>query len=177
MNVIENLTERNAAFAAAHFDASLKMMPSLKTLIIGCVDPRVDPEKLFGLGQAEVAVLRNVGGRVTPDLVAGIALLRTVAESNGGKLGPGWNLIVLHHTDCGIKRLTGVPGPFSHYLGVPESDLPGLHILDPHQSVVADIARLRAADDVPGSFLVSGLVYDVATGKVETVVAPAPLRQ
>jgi carbonic anhydrase len=35
---------------------------------------------------------------------------------------------------------------------------------------------LKANPNLPGDIVVSGLVYDVATGLVETVVAPASLR-
>jgi carbonic anhydrase len=49
MTVIETLTQRNEAFASSRFSADLKIMPSMKTMIIGCVDPRVDPVDIFGL--------------------------------------------------------------------------------------------------------------------------------
>jgi carbonic anhydrase len=51
-----------------------------------------------------------------------------------------------------------------------------LAISDPHASVAVDVAALKANPRVPGAFLVTGLVYDVTTGRVETVVAPALLR-
>jgi len=38
------------------------------------------------------------------------------------------------------------------------------------------VAALRANPNLPDDIVVSGLVYDVATGRVETVVTPAPLR-
>jgi carbonic anhydrase len=39
-----------------------------------------------------------------------------------------------------------------------------------------DVAALRAIPVLPGEWLLSGLVYDVATGLVEVVVPPAPIR-
>lgn len=51
MNPLELLTTRNRQFAATHFDAGLTLMPRLKTMIIGCVDPRVDPVYVLGLEQ------------------------------------------------------------------------------------------------------------------------------
>ena len=39
---------RNAEFAEQRFAAGLQMMPSLKAIIIGCVDPRVDPAQILG---------------------------------------------------------------------------------------------------------------------------------
>ena len=49
-------------------------------------------------------------------------------------------------------------------------------ITDPAQSVRDDITRLRQALGPPDTLVVSGLVYDVADGTVEQIVAPAPLR-
>jgi len=37
--------------------------------------------------------------------------------------------------------------------------------------------RLKANPQLPGGYIVSGLVYDVATGKVEIVVPPSRLRR
>jgi len=47
--------------------------PGGNMMVVGCVDPRVDPTHLLGLEQGEAAVIRNVGGRITP------ATLRTMA--------------------------------------------------------------------------------------------------
>src|SRR5436309_7592487 len=109
MTVIDTLAQRNAAFARSRFSADLKIIPSMKTMIIGCADPRVDPADIFGLAPGEAVVLRNIGGRITPATLQTMALLREVAKASGGDIGPGWNLIVLHHTDCGITRLVHSP--------------------------------------------------------------------
>jgi hypothetical protein len=45
----DDLKERNTIFAATDFRAELKINPS--TMVIGCVDPRVDPTHMLALGQ------------------------------------------------------------------------------------------------------------------------------
>jgi hypothetical protein len=80
MSVIETLTQRNEAFASSRFSADLKIVPSMKTMIIGCVDPRVDPVDMFGLAPGEAAVIRNVGGR-SPRQRSRQAMLRIVATA------------------------------------------------------------------------------------------------
>ena len=98
--------------------------------------------------------------------------------AGGGQLGsPGWNLVVLHHTDCGIRALSKTPDDLARFLGVAPGDLPGQAIADPHASVKIDVAKLKANPQAPGGFLVTGVVYDVATGKMETVVPSALLRE
>ena len=176
MNVIDTLIQRNEMFARNRFSASLKIIPSKKTMIIGCVDPRVDPFDIFGLEPGEAAVIRNVGGRITPATLQVMTMLRVVAKTSGGELGPGWNLVVLHHTDCGINCLVHSPDLLAAHFGVAPAALDALAITNPHQAVAVDVAALKANPLLPGEFLVSGLVYDVATGRVEVVVPPALLR-
>ena len=175
MNLIDNLIQRNAAFAGSRFSATLKMMPSLKLTIIGCVDPRVDPFAIFGLEQGEAAIIRNVGGRIFPSTLQTMAMLGKVAKANGGEIGAGWTLIVLHHTDCGINCLAHSPELAKHF-GVVPTDLDALAITDPRASVAIDVAALKANPQLPGGLLVTGLVYDVSTGRIETVVPAALLR-
>jgi len=49
-------------------------------------------------------------------------------------------------------------------------------VTDPRAAVAADVASLRAVPALPSAWLISGLIYDVATGLVEIVVPPAPIR-
>ena len=177
MSFIHSLVERNAAFAASGFDAQLKIMPSKKTIILGCADPRVDPADIFGLAPGEAAMIRNVGGRVGPATLETMALLRSVVQDRGGDIGAGWNFVVLHHTDCGIVNCRNhAPGLLAKHMGVQPAALATLAIDDPYQSVVLDVAALMANVNLPAEIVVTGMVYDVATGSVRTVVPSAPLR-
>lgn len=177
MDFLQTLLERNAAFAASGFSAELKIIPSQRTLIVGCVDPRVDPVEVLGLQPGEAAVIRNVGGRVTPALFETLTILGRVSQAGGAPLGEGWHLIILHHTDCGIRGcLHHAPALLAQYMGVAEEQLPALAISDPHLAVAIDVAALQANPQLSAGFSISGLVYDVATGLVETVVPASRLR-
>ncbi len=61
------------------------------------------------------------------------------------------------------------------YFGIGKEQLEAKAVADPRASVAVDVAALKANPNLPGEWVVSGLVYDVTTGLVETVVAPAPL--
>jgi carbonic anhydrase len=177
MSVIDDLMQRNEAFATEGFNAELKMMPSMKTVVIGCVDPRVDPAEVLGLKHGEAAIIRNVGGRINPPALQNMAIVRSLAAAQGKDIGPGWNLIVLHHTDCGIGPCRHlVPDLLAKNLGVETKDLDSLAIADPYEAVAIDVAKLKANPSLPGGFTVTGLVYDIATGRVNVVVPPAQLR-
>jgi carbonic anhydrase len=177
VEIIDEFIERNKQFAQKQFKATLKMLPSRRTMIIGCVDPRVDPSDIFGIALGEAAVIRNVGGRVTPDILHTLGLLRVVSGANGAEVGAGWNLIVLHHTDCGIRCLGGARPQLADYLGVTPADLPTMAIDDPRQSVAMDIAKMRTITRLPGALAVTGMVYDVSTGLVDEVVPTSLLHE
>ena len=49
MDFNDVMLERNADFSKTAFAPELKMMPSTGTVVIGCVDPRVDPANVLGL--------------------------------------------------------------------------------------------------------------------------------
>jgi carbonic anhydrase len=49
---------RNTEFAAHGFAPGLRIIPSLKVFIIGCVDPRVDPAQILGIELGEGAVIQ-----------------------------------------------------------------------------------------------------------------------
>ena len=176
MDFVETLTRRNKDFAERTFASGLKMLPSEKTIIVGCVDPRVDPVDVFDLAPGEAVVIRNVAGRVDMTTLQTMAILRRIAQGAGKDIGEGWNLIVLHHTDCGINigyRL--VPDQIAEYLRVDEAALEGLAITDPYKAVAVDVAAVKANPRLPAGLVVTGVVYDVATGRVDTVVPPSRL--
>ncbi|SEN10757.1 carbonic anhydrase [Luteibacter sp. UNCMF331Sha3.1] len=177
MEFFHTLLERNADFAEQGFVDGLRMLPSRQTVIIGCVDPRVDPADIFDLQPGEAVVIRNVGGRINAPLLETMAILRTVAQSKGKDIGDGWNLVVLHHTDCGIIGCyEHAPALLAKHLGKTVDDLADMSIDDPFAAVKKDVAELQSIAALPGGFLVSGLVYDVGTGKVDTIVEPRALR-
>ncbi|GII56575.1 carbonic anhydrase [Planotetraspora thailandica] len=170
-NVVSTFVDRNRTFAETRFIPQLRMRPSLATNVITCFDPRVDPAVVLGAEQGEIGVIRNVGGRVTPHTIEQLVMLQYVAAANGSDTSTGWNIVVLHHTQCGITTMQDRPDLLAPYFEVPEAELPGVAVGDPRAAVARDVVALRAEPRLPG-FQVSGLVYDVVTGLVETVVTP-----
>jgi len=184
MSNLNSLLERNQVFAAQQSAAGTLMpslpqaIPNVKAIIIGCADMRVDPVHILGIKPGEAMVMRNIGGRITPGLLEQLRLLGRIAQIAGEIAGGGgeFHLIVLQHTDCGITRLAGDTDKLARYFQIREGELRTKAVTDPRAAVAVDVALLRAIPALPGEWLVSGLVYDVATGLVEVVVPPAPIR-
>jgi len=174
MTTFDTLLARNQDFAAQQFPREVPLMP--RAMIIGCVDQRVDPAHVLGLGLGEAIVIRNVGGRITPATLQTLGMLKRIAQVGGDAPAGEFHLIVLQHTHCEITRLEQDPDLLASYFGIGKEGLLAKEVTDPHAAVAVDVATLKAIPTLPGSWLVSGLVYDVATGLVEVVVPPAPLR-
>jgi len=184
MNNLDNMLERNKDFAAQQSAAGTLMpslpraLPNVKAIIIGCADMRVDPAHVLGIKPGEAVVIRNIGGRITPGLLQQLRLLGRIGEVAGENPGGGgeFHIIILQHTDCGITRLAGDPAMLTQYFQIQEQELKAKAVTDPRAAVAVDVASLRMIPALPAAWLVSGLVYDVATGLVEVVVPPAPIR-
>ncbi len=182
MNYLDSLLERNKQFAAQQSAAGTltslpSALPNVKAVIIGCADMRVDPAHVLGIKSGEAVVMRNIGGRITPGLLEHLGLLGRIGEVAGKIPGGGgeFHLIILQHTDCGITRLANDPAMLAQYFRVPEGELKTKAVTDPRAAVAIDVALLREVPGLPDGWFISGLVYDVATGRVEIVVPPAAI--
>ena len=184
MSGLDSWLKRNKDFASEQSAAGTLMpslpraLPNVKAIIVGCADMRVDPAHVLGIKPGEAVVMRNIGGRITPGLLEQLGLLGRIGEVAGEIPGGGgeFHIIVLQHTDCGITRLANSTAMLAHYFQIHDAELKTKAVSDPRAAVAADVALLRAVPAIPSDWLLSGLVYDVATGFVEVVVPAAPIR-
>jgi len=173
---IDPALERNRAFAAAGGHEGAVVFPNLRLFVITCLDPRVDPAHVLGLGLSDAIVVRNVGGRVTPEVIDDVAFISQIAEDVIPD-GPLFEVAVIHHTQCGAGALADdtFRQRYAERIGADESTLRDRAILDAAATAAIDVERLRSADAISARMGVSGHVYDVTTGLVQTVVASAGL--
>ncbi len=177
MGVLDEVLSANAQYVASFGAKSeLALPPGRRFAILTCMDARLDPAKYAGLSEGDAHVIRNAGGRASDDAIRSLVIsykLLGTAE---------W--FVIHHTDCGMEYFTddamaglleqsletAAIGPDGfHDVGAgPGSpagkDIEWLTIADRDQSVVDDVARIRAHPLVPSSIPIYGYVYDVKTG-------------
>jgi carbonic anhydrase len=168
--MIESVLERNRAFAAAGGHEGTIVFPNLRLFVITCVDPRVDPAHFLGLGLSDAVVARNVGGRVTPEMIDDVAFIAQVAESFVPD-GPLFEVAVIHHTQCATGALAddAFRHRYAERIGAEESSLRDHAVLHPAATVTADVQRLRSAPAISPRVTATGYVYDVVTGLVEPV--------
>jgi carbonic anhydrase len=172
---IASAIERNRAFAAAGGHQGAVVFPQLRLFLITCLDPRTDPAHFLGLELSDAMVVRNVGGRVTPEVINDIAFIGQITESVLPD-GPLFEVAVIHHNQCGTGALADdtFRRRYAERIGAEETSLREHAVLDPVATVTRDVQRLRSAPPISPRIRVSGHVYDVVTGLVETILPAAP---
>jgi carbonic anhydrase len=174
MTKMAPLLERNEQFARG-YQAIALAPPAAQVLIVTCLDHRVDPAITLGLRLAEAPVIRNAGGRVTPAVIDDIAYLAFLAGELFGGQGARdtlFEVAIVHHTQCGTGLLAdaGFRRQAAEATGLAEAELEAAAVADPHATVKADVERLLTSPLRSPKVSVSGHVYDVATGRVATVI-------
>lgn len=168
---IEEALRRNRDFAARGGHEGAMVFPKLRLFVVTCIDPRTDPAHFLGLDLSDALVLRNVGGRVTPEVIDDVAFIAQLAEGAIAE-GPLFEVAIVHHNQCGSGALVDddFRRRYAERVGEDEAELRDHAVLDPDVTVRRDVELLRAAHEVPDRVRVSGHVYDVLTGLTETIV-------
>lgn len=180
---LSNLTDQltyNAGFAGREQHRAVPEIPFIpfkQLYVITCIDPRVEPTAILGLGLGDAIVARNIGGRVTPALIKDLAWIVHLHENKTPE-AEWFDIAVIHHTDCGSGLMADAELRAGNAArgGWDEETAATLAVTEPAATVKADVQLLLDAPELrPGieNVLIGGYVYDLATGKIETVVEPA----
>src|SRR6516164_6144753 len=156
---IDLALERNRTFAAAGGHEGAVVFPNLRLFVITCLDPRVDPAHVLGLQMSDAMVVRNVGGRVTQEVINDVAFIAQIAE-NVLPDGPLFEVAVIHHTQCGAGALADATfrRRYAERIGADESELRDHAVLDPAATVTSDVERLCSAPAISQRVAFSGHV-------------------
>jgi carbonic anhydrase len=156
MSEIDELLRANLAYSAARADLS-DARPSRRLAVITCMDARIDVFDAFGLRLGEAHVMRNAGGRVTEDVLRSLALSTAVLGVE--------TAVFVQHTLCGLAGRTD-----DELRQATGADLAFLSIEDHGRALRQDVDLVARTSYLDGLRTVSGLLYDVETGRLEDVV-------
>jgi carbonic anhydrase len=151
---------RHRAAASA---AGLAAPPTLHTVVVTCMDARINLFTLFGLNVGEAHVLRNAGGVVTDDVIRSLAISQR-------KLGTR-DVLLVQHSSCGLTTFTD--DEFGDELAAETGTRPPWSpqtFRDPAESVRGGIARLRGDRFLHPDTRVRGFVLDIRTFALAEVV-------
>ena len=154
---------RNAESYAADFDkGDLALPPPARSPSSACMDARLIPTKVLGLEEGEAHVIRNAGGVVSDDAIRSLSISQNLLGTE--------EIILLHHTDCGMLTFTDdqLVGQLEEATGQ-RPDWPVHTFSDLDADVRASIQRIRESPFIPKTDNVRGFVYEVETGRLREV--------
>ncbi|GAB1511061.1 beta-class carbonic anhydrase [Actinophytocola sp. KF-1] len=162
MTVTDELLANNAAYAAG-FSGPLPLPPAKHVAVLACMDARINVYGVLGLHEGEAHVIRNAGGVVTEDEIRSLAISQRLLGTE--------EIILIHHTDCGM--LTFTDDDFKRSIQEDVGVKPAWAaeaFTDLDDDVRQSIARIRNSPFIPKKDSVRGFVFDVATGRLNEVL-------
>ena len=137
-----------------------------RAFILTCIDTRLVPYDALGLNIGECHIYRNAGGRVSDDAIRSFVITQQLMGTK--------EIYVMHHTKCGVEGRTNadVVSMIQENLGEDASHLDFLTCKDARASVHDDVEKLVNCKLLNPGTIVTGMMFDVETGKVDVVCPP-----
>ena len=128
--------------------------------LVTCMDSRIEPLTMLGLAPGDAKIIRNAGGRVTPDVLRSLILATNFLGVH--------RIAVMQHTDCALADRTDEDIRSGLSDGAREWEF--LTMSDPDGALRHDVELVRVCPLLPVGTDVEGWRYHVESGVVEPIV-------
>lgn len=71
--------------------------PAKRLAVVTCMDGRIDPLRVLGMGLGDIHMIRNAGGIVTEDVLRSLLVSQRMLGTR--------EVLIFMHTDCGLAGL------------------------------------------------------------------------
>ena len=156
----DELLANNVHYVETFADHDLALRPRRHLAVVACMDSRMDIFQMLGLAHGDAHIIRNAGGVVTDDVIRSLVLSQRLLGTR--------EIILLHHTDCGMQRLIGdtLKDEIESETGLRPA-WAFENFKDPYQSVRQSIRRLQVNPFITYKEHIRGFVYRVEDGYLE----------
>jgi carbonic anhydrase len=162
MSATAQLLSNNQSYAASFEHAGLAARPAMRVAIVTCMDARLDPARALGFEVGDAHVIRNAGGVVTDDVIRSLSISQHLLGTE--------EIVLLHHSDCGLLMFTDEE--FARARELSTGELPAWPVRtfsDLEEDVRDSIRRVSESPFIPRKDSVRGFVYEVESGRVREV--------
>jgi carbonic anhydrase len=162
MSVTDELLSNATHYAASFDKGDLPLPPARHVAVVACMDARLNVYGLLGLSEGDAHVIRNAGGIVTQDELRSLSISQRLLGTT--------EIILIHHTDCGM--LTFTDDDFRQSIEKETGIKPtwaAEAFSDLDTDVRQNIARIQGETSIPHKESVRGFVYDVKSGSLREV--------
>ena len=161
MDDFDDLLSANKDFAANFTLGGFDGVAHAGVAIVTCMDSRIDPLRMVGLGAGDAKIFRNPGGRVTDAALEALVL--------GAHLLNVSRIMVVPHTRCAMASNT--EAELHERVGQSagqDVSWQAFHVVEDQVAALEeDVRRVRTHPLIPESVLVGGFLYDVDSGLLE----------
>ncbi|MEO6606142.1 MAG: carbonic anhydrase [Aeromicrobium sp.] len=159
----DDLLAANQSFAENFELSGFDGIAHAGVAIVTCMDSRIDPLRMVGLGPGDAKILRNPGGRVTDAALVALVLGVNLLQVN--------RVLIIEHTSCAMAKSTEdeLKDRLGEAAGEDASWMTLGAIVDQLATIRADVQRVRSHPLISDDVLVGGFLYDVETGLLEPV--------
>jgi carbonic anhydrase len=164
MSVTDEVVAASRRYAEQFKLGHLPMPPARRLAVVACMDARLMPDQVLGLGTGDAHVIRNAGGIVTEDAIRSLVISHHLLNTN--------EFIVINHTDCGMLTFTDadLQARLERQTGIATVAPARFHAFsDIEANVRQQVQRVRSHPWIPKEIPVRGFVYDVKTGRLSEV--------
>jgi carbonic anhydrase len=161
MSATDELLTNAEAYAAAFDKGHLRSAPAKKVAVVACMDARLNPYGILGLGEGDAHVIRNAGGVVTDEEIRSLAISQHMLGTE--------EIVLIHHTDCGMLTFTAeqFPEKLEAETGV-RPDWTTHSFVDLEEDLRKQMARFEESPFMPHKN-VRAFVYEVESGRLREV--------
>ncbi len=154
----DDLLAGNRAYAESFDRPGLPGAAAAQVVVVTCMDSRIDPLAMLGLGVGDAKIVRNPGGRVTDAALEAVVLATHLLQAT--------RVMVVPHTRCAVASNSeeALREKVEASAGT-DASWQRFHVIDDQlATLAADVARVRSHPLVPDGVEVGGFIYDVDTG-------------
>ena len=162
MAVTDQLVENAARHAENRGASDLASPPRLRLAVVACMDARLNVHEILGLAPGDAHVISNAGGVITDDEIRSLSISQHLLGTE--------EIVLIHHTDCGMLSFTDDEFAARMEEAVGERpDWRAHSFADLAGDVREQARKLRESPFVPRTDAVRGFIYDVGTGELVEV--------
>ena len=162
--MFDELLAANTSYADEFLLEGIAPVAARGFALVTCMDSRIEPLTMLGLHPGDAKILRNAGGRVTPDVIRSLVLATRFLDVREIAVMQHTNCALADQSDAGLRVRLAAEGTE----GVEEWEF--LAMPDPDAALAADVALLRGCEQLPDDVVVEGWRYDVDSGRILRIV-------
>jgi carbonic anhydrase len=159
---LERILEQNERFVEAFDRSALTAAPLTGLAILTCMDARIDVEDALGLRVGDAHIIRNAGALASEDAIRSLAVSQQLLGTRA--------IVVIGHTGCGLHGADedALRSRIGETTGS-ETEM-GFGSFADLDAMVSKQVETLLDEPVLLEGPIRGLVYEVETGRLRTVV-------